>query len=131
MEQLSLDVIVTRGAQVESRHRVHAAVVNASGSLVASARDASLVTHWRSCAKWPTYGYERHDHPVQQGCLAEVAKWAGVSRESIALAVDGCGVTEFALGLEAMALAYARLADAARRSSEIPSRIVHAMQTRP
>jgi L-asparaginase II len=30
-----------------------------------------------------------------------------------------------------MALAYARLADAARRSSEIPSRIVHAMQTRP
>ena len=230
MEQLSLDVIVTRGAQVESRHRVHAAVVNASGSLVAAARDSSLVTHWRSCAKpfqimpllesggfdalgwgddqlalacashggepehvkiaeamlasigmeegdlvcgpheplaqrgqkalrdagsrptrlhnncsgkhaamlarahtakWPTYGYERHEHLVQQSCLSEVAKWAGVPRESIGLAVDGCGVTVFVLGLEPMALAYARLADAARRSSEIPSRIVHAMQTRP
>jgi L-asparaginase II len=30
-----------------------------------------------------------------------------------------------------MARAYARLADAVRRSQEIPSRIVHAMQTRP
>ena len=30
-----------------------------------------------------------------------------------------------------MALSYARLADAVRRSQELPSRIVHAMQTRP
>jgi L-asparaginase II len=30
-----------------------------------------------------------------------------------------------------MAVAFARLADEARRSHEIPSRIVHAMQTRP
>jgi L-asparaginase II len=30
-----------------------------------------------------------------------------------------------------MALAYARLANAARQSAEVPSRIVHAMQTRP
>jgi L-asparaginase II len=46
-------------------------------------------------------------------------------------AVDGCGVVVFALPLDAMARAYARFADAARRSHEIPSRIVHAMQTRP
>jgi L-asparaginase II len=51
MDQLSLDVVVTRGAVVESRHRVHAAVVNASSNLVASAHDADLVTYWRSCAK--------------------------------------------------------------------------------
>jgi L-asparaginase II len=51
MDQLSLDVIVTRGALVESRHRVHAAVVNASGALIGAARDAAIVTHWRSCAK--------------------------------------------------------------------------------
>ena len=31
MDQLSLDVVVTRGAHIESRHRVHAAVVNATG----------------------------------------------------------------------------------------------------
>ncbi|MEO8563380.1 MAG: asparaginase [bacterium] len=230
MDQLSLDVIVTRGAQVESRHRVHAAVVDASGALIGTAIDHARVTHWRSCAKpfqimpllesggfdvlgWgddqlalacashggepehvkiaeamltsigmeegdlacgpheplaqrgqkllrdagarpsrlhnncsgkhaamlagaftsrlPAYGYERHDHPVQQACLAEVAKWGSVPSDRIGLAVDGCGVTVFVLPLESMALAYARLADAARRSAEVPSRIVHAMQTRP
>ncbi|HET9797584.1 MAG TPA: asparaginase [Gemmatimonadaceae bacterium] len=230
MDQLSLDVIVTRGAMMESRHRVHAAVVNASGTLIATARDPEIVTHWRSSAKpfqimpliesggfdalgwgddqlalgcashggepehvaiaeamltsigmeqgdlacgpheplsqrgqrvlreagerptrlhnncsgkhaamlarahtagWSTYGYERAEHPVQQSCLEEVSRWSGVPASDIRLAVDGCGVTVFVLGLEPMALAYARLADAARRSQEIPSRIVHAMQTRP
>ena len=230
MDQLSLDVIVTRGAMMESCHRVHAAVVNASGTLIATARDPEIVTHWRSSAKpfqimpliesggfdalgwgddqlalgcashggepehvaiaeamltsigmeqgdlacgpheplsqrgqrvlreagerptrlhnncsgkhaamlarahtagWSTYGYERAEHPVQQSCLEEVSRWSGVPASDIRLAVDGCGVTVFVLGLEPMALAYARLADAARRSQEIPSRIVHAMQTRP
>jgi len=50
MRQLSLDVAVSRGDSVESRHRVHAAVVE-GGELVAGARDAHLVTMWRSCAK--------------------------------------------------------------------------------
>jgi L-asparaginase II len=82
-------------------------------------------------AGWPSYGYERQDHPVQQECLAEVARWAGLAPGGIGQAVDGCGVVVFAMPLEAMARAYARLGDAARRSVEIPSRIVHAMQTRP
>ena len=230
MDQLSLDVVVTRGALTESRHRVHAAVVNATGELIGAAYDSALVTHWRSCAKpfqiiplleqkgfdtigwgddelalacgshggepehvalagamlgsigmeegdlacgphdplaargqkllrdsgarptrlhnncsgkhaamlarahtaqWPSFGYEREDHPVQRECLAEVAKWTGLDPSRIARAVDGCGVVVFALALRPMALAYARFADGARRSHEIPSRIVHAMQTRP
>jgi len=51
MKTIELDVAVTRGEDVESTHRVHGAVVDASGRLIASARDATLVTHWRSCAK--------------------------------------------------------------------------------
>ena len=82
-------------------------------------------------AGWPSFGYERADHPVQQEILREVATWAGVAAERIEQAIDGCGVIVFALGLESMAAAYARLADAARQSHEIPSRIVHAMTTRP
>lgn len=50
MRQLNLDVAVTRGDTVESRHRVHAAVVEGD-QLVAGARDPHLVTMWRSCAK--------------------------------------------------------------------------------
>ena len=51
MRQVDLDVLVTRGSGVESRHRVHAAVVEANGTLVAVARDPATVTMWRSCAK--------------------------------------------------------------------------------
>ena len=230
MDQLHLDVEVTRGAQVESRHRVHAAVVDASGRWVASARDAGIVTHWRSCAKpfqvmplledggfdalgwgddelalacashggepehvaiaqamlesigreegdlacgahepfaqrgqvalrasaaratrlhnncsgkhaamlgrahvsaWPSLGYERREHPVQQGCLAEVARWSDVAPEEIGLAVDGCGVVVFALPLHAMALAFARLGQASRDAESVPARVVHAMRSRP
>jgi L-asparaginase II len=230
MHDLQLDVVVTRGAIIESRHRVHAAVVDGKGKLIAKARETELVAHWRSCAKpfqvmpllesggfdrigwgddqlaiacashggepehvsiveamlasigkeqgdlacgpheplaqrgqkllresgtrpsrihnncsgkhaamlahahtshWPDFGYERQDHPVQRDCLREVARWSGLDASRIAQAVDGCGVVVFALPLESMARAYARLADEARRSEEIPSRIVHAMQTRP
>ena len=51
MKTLELDVVATRGTDVESRHRVHAAVVGADDTLVAVAHDPSLVSSWRSCAK--------------------------------------------------------------------------------
>ena len=230
MVNLQLDVIVTRGSHVESQHRVHAAVVSASGDIMCAARDTELVTHWRSCAKpfqimpllesggfdklgwgddqlalscashggepehvkiadgmltnlgleegdlacgpheplsargarilresgaratrlhnncsgkhsamlaraitqgWPTVEYERQHHPVQQSCLATVARWTGLDEGDIGMDVDGCGCTVFALPLSAMAHAYAALAHGTRTAQEIPSRIVHAMRTRP
>lgn len=229
-EQLSLDVVVTRGGLVESRHRVHAAVVRHDGVRLASARDADLATWWRSCAKpfqvmpmlrdgtfdrlgwgeqelalacashgsepehvtvaarmlasvgldeadlacgpheplsergaallreaghapgrlhsncsgkhaamlaqarahgWATAGYEQASHPVQEAAWHTVAEWSGVPTSEIARSVDGCGVTVFALPLHHMALAYARLAEAARQGDPVPSRLVHAMTTHP
>ncbi len=50
----SLDVVATRGALVEARHVVHAAVVSAGATgdaLVAAAGNPHFVTFWRSCAK--------------------------------------------------------------------------------
>ncbi len=58
---------------------------------------------------WPTEFYTRLEHPVQQRCLAEVARWTGVSAAKIGVGVDGCGVACFAMPLVSMALAYARL----------------------
>lgn len=49
--ELSLDVEVTRADVSESRHRVHAAVIGADDILTYFAREAGLVTMWRSCAK--------------------------------------------------------------------------------
>ena len=225
-----LDVVITRGVMVESRHRVHAAVVDATEELVVSARDPALVTYWRSCAKpfqimpllesggfdglrwgddelalacashggepehvaiaqsmlasidleegdlacgpheplsprgakvvresgqrlsrlhnncsgkhaamlarahtagWSPYGYERHEHQVQRSVLTKVAQWSGVAPGRIIQSIDGCGVVVFALPLEHMARAYARLAAAVRRGDEIPTRIAQAMATRP
>ena len=51
MRVFELDIGATRGDLVESRHRVHAAVVDASDVLIGGARDPGMVTYWRSCAK--------------------------------------------------------------------------------
>lgn len=225
-----LDVVAMRGDIVEARHSVHAAIVDAQGTLLGSAGNPELLTVWRSCAKpfqvmsfvesghfdrlgwgddelalacashggepehidiarsmlesidreegdlvcgphdpltrrgtrflqqegepptrlhnncsgkhaamlayaitegWPALAYETACHPVQQHALEQVARWSGVPARSIRQTVDGCGVVAFGLPLQAMALAFARLGAAARRGEEIPSRIVHAMTTRP
>ncbi len=49
--RVDLDVIATRGEVIESRHRVHAAIADASGRIVGGAGDPSVLTVWRSCAK--------------------------------------------------------------------------------
>jgi L-asparaginase II len=82
-------------------------------------------------AGWHTYGYERRDHPVQRCCHQVVAHWAGLAEGDVGCAVDGCGAVAFALPLENMARAWARLGRAAQDDDAIPKRIVHAIQTRP
>ena len=230
MKDLQLDIAVTRGAMIESRHRVHAAVVDASGALVAQAGEPRRVTHSRSCAKpfqvmplvetggfdelrwgdnelalacgshggepehvaiattmlatmgleegdlacgaqepltsrgakllresgerptrlhnncsgkhaamlgramtagWPTAGYERQDHEVQRAVLRSVSEWSGVPIDDIGRAIDGCGVVEFTLPLDALARAYAQFGRAAGDRSSVAARILHAMRTRP
>ena len=51
VRELSVDVEVTRADVIESRHLVHAAVIGADDVLSAFAREASMVTMWRSCSK--------------------------------------------------------------------------------
>ena len=230
MRHLNLDIVATRGEHIESRHRIHAAIVDEHGKLVATSNDTGVVTYWRSCAKpfqvmpllesggfdqvrwgadqlalacashggepehvaiagamlgslgleegdlacgpheplsprgakiaresgvrltrlhnncsgkhaamlarartagWSTAGYEREEHKVQQSVIDEIARWTGVPAARIGRGVDGCGAAVWALPLEAMARAYARLAIAARRGEEIPGRVVEAMSTRP
>ena len=58
---------------------------------------------------WASGGYRLATHPVQHGCLHEVAAAADVDPDEIPTAVDGCGVLTFALPLERMALMFARL----------------------
>jgi L-asparaginase II len=77
---------------------------------------------------WPREGYRLAEHPVQQEGLALVADATGVPADEIPTGVDGCGVVTFAVPLEAMARAFARLA-----SDELDGagRIRHAMLAHP
>ena len=58
---------------------------------------------------WPSEGYRLPDHPVQLEMLSVHAEAAEVEPDEIRTAVDGCGVPTFALTLERMAHAFARL----------------------
>ena len=58
---------------------------------------------------WPTEFYARGDHPVQQRCLKSISDFTDVPLTEIGVAVDGCGVSCFALPLRNMALAYTRI----------------------
>ncbi|MGQ0563270.1 MAG: asparaginase [Gemmatimonadota bacterium] len=80
---------------------------------------------------WPLVGYHHAEHPVQQRMLAELSRWSGVAAEAIPVAVDGCGVTTFALSLEKLAAAFAVFAAAVRRGADAPARIAGAMVRHP
>lgn len=58
---------------------------------------------------WSLTGYRLPSHPLQRLLLDEVAAAAELSPAEVPTAVDGCGVPTFALGLERMARAFARL----------------------
>jgi L-asparaginase II len=73
-----------------------------------SGKHAGMLALCRS-HDWPTAGYRLPDHACQQAMLREIAGAAEVQPGSMQTAVDGCGVVTFALPLERMAHALARL----------------------
>jgi L-asparaginase II len=76
---------------------------------------------------WPLEGYHAPGHPVQQRMKAELARWSGADDDVMLTAVDGCGVVTFGVPLQALAVAFARFAAAARREDAGPAAIVAAM----
>jgi L-asparaginase II len=75
---------------------------------------------------WDSRGYWLADHPCQQAMLAEVARASDVAEEEILTAVDGCGVTTFALPLERMAYAFSRFEEL-----DAGKRVADAMRAHP
>ena len=75
---------------------------------------------------WPTQGYRLPDHPVQLASQEAHAEAAEAHPNDLATATDGCGVVTFALPLERMAHAYARL-----RTLPQGERITNAMRAHP
>lgn len=115
-------VEVTRGGVVESRHRVHAAVVDAVGRLRAFAGDPDLVTFFRSAAKplqalplvedgaFERYGLSLEELALCCGSHSGSAEHTGV----VARILEKAGVTSDALACGP----HAPFDDEARRSLE-------------
>lgn len=66
-----------------------------------------ILTRFR---EWSLDDYYKLEHPVQQLMLECMADFAGLAPQEIPIGIDGCGVPVFAMTVEKMALAYARLA---------------------
>jgi len=91
-----------------------------------SGKHAAMLAFARA-QSWPTAGYERLGHQVQERAVAQISKWSGSLRGDMHLVVDGCGVVAVGLPLDALALAFARLGAAADRGEEVPARVVAAI----
>ena len=84
--------------------------------------------------KLPIESYLDPQHPIQVTIKQTLAELAGLSPDSIEIAMDGCSVPTFAIPLAASALAFARLADPSRLSEPRRSaleRIASAMMAYP
>ncbi len=59
---------------------------------------------------WPLDDYNAPEHPLQQAIRAAVAQLCGLSSDALGIGIDGCSAPNFALPLQRLAYAYARLA---------------------
>jgi len=75
-----------------------------------SGKHAGMVL-WAKLAGWPIESYWHPDHPVQRRALETMSALSDVPIEEIAIGVDGCGVVCFGMPIQALATAFARLAD--------------------
>jgi L-asparaginase II len=75
---------------------------------------------------WPVEGYRHPDHPLQQLLLEEVAAAAELDPAEVGTGIDGCGVVAFAIPLERVAFAFARL-----ESLDGGNRVAEAMRAHP
>ena len=82
----------------------------------------------------PTQGYERPDSAVQRAVRDAVSRFTGVDANACAAGTDGCNAPIFALPLEAMARAMARIATGrglAPEDAQAADRLRRAMRRHP
>jgi L-asparaginase II len=81
----------------------------------------------------PIDSYLAFDHPLQMDIRRAVAHMTGVAEQSLVAGIDGCSAPNYAVALDRLAFAYARLAraDADDRYGVAPATLAAAMTAHP
>jgi L-asparaginase II len=97
-----------------------------------SGKHAGMLAWCRHCAA-PVDSYLAFDHPLQQAIRQAVAHLTGVAERDLVAGIDGCSAPNYAVPLDRLAYAFARLA-ANRddtRYGPAPARLAAAMTAHP
>lgn len=97
-----------------------------------SGKHAGMLAYCRLCGL-PTASYLDFEHPLQQTIRQAVAYMTGVAEDALVAGIDGCSAPNYAVPLDRLAYAYARLATWTRdaRYGDAPARLAAAMTAHP
>jgi L-asparaginase II len=97
-----------------------------------SGKHSGMLAYCRQRAL-PLDSYLAFDHPLQQAIRAAVAHLAGVAEGELVAGIDGCSAPNYALPLDRLAYAFARLASvtADERYGKAPATLAAAMTAHP
>jgi L-asparaginase II len=97
-----------------------------------SGKHSGMLAYCRLCGL-PTSSYLEFDHPLQQAIRAAVAYMTDVPEKALVSGIDGCSAPNYAVPLDRLAYAFARLATIAddERYGAAPARLAAAMTAHP
>lgn len=97
-----------------------------------SGKHAGMLAYCRQHAL-PRESYLAFEHPLQQAIRAAVAHLTGVAERDLVAGIDGCSAPNYAVPLDRLAHAYARLATVVEdaRYGAAPTRLAAAMTAHP
>ena len=97
-----------------------------------SGKHSGMLAYCRLCGL-PTASYLDYQHPLQQAIRTAVAYMTGLPEDALVPGIDGCSAPNYAVPLDRLAYAYARLATATRdeRYGDAPAKLATAMTAHP
>ena len=97
-----------------------------------SGKHAGMLAYCRQCSA-PIDSYLAFDHPLQQAIRKAVAHFTGVAEDDLVAGIDGCSAPNYAVPLNRLAHAYARLATVGEdsRYGPAPAKLAAAITAHP
>jgi L-asparaginase II len=97
-----------------------------------SGKHSGMLAYCRMCGL-PKESYLAFDHPLQEAIRDAVAHMTGVAKSALVAGIDGCSAPNYAVPLDRLAYAFARLAAGGEdaRYGAAPRRLAAAMSAHP